>query len=253
MLALSLQNESSSALVPGYRVAGKTGTAQIPTEYGYDPTIPMPPSSAGDPVDDPQFMIYVWLQEPSSSIWGSQTAAPVFFAGCRTDRHFAQHSARCGSQPIRITIMLTLADALEALTNYRPQATTVITEAVIDSRQTIPGSMFVAIPGEKTGRTRLPRRGVQEGGVFRFNPAGRGRFFPHPRPARRFIADSYPEHDFSIPLCLRVENTVTALQQIARFWRRKLDLRVIGITGSVGKSTTKEMVAEVLEPRATAR
>jgi UDP-N-acetylmuramoyl-tripeptide--D-alanyl-D-alanine ligase len=39
------------------------------------------------------------------------------------------------------------------------------------------------------------------------------------------------------------------LQQIARFWRRQLDLRVIGITGSVGKSTTKEMIAEVLSTR----
>ena len=44
--------------------------------------------------------------------------------------------------------MLTLADALEALTDYRPLATTVITEAVVDSRQVIPGSLFVAIPGE---------------------------------------------------------------------------------------------------------
>ena len=41
--------------------------------------------------------------------------------------------------------MLTLADALEALTNFRPIATTVITEAVIDSRQVIPGSLFVSI------------------------------------------------------------------------------------------------------------
>jgi UDP-N-acetylmuramoyl-tripeptide--D-alanyl-D-alanine ligase len=46
-----------------------------------------------------------------------------------------------------------------------------------------------------------------------------------------------------------VDNTVVALQQIARFWRRKLDLRVIGITGSVGKSMTKELVAEVLSTR----
>jgi len=46
-----------------------------------------------------------------------------------------------------------------------------------------------------------------------------------------------------------VDNTVSALQQIARFWRRQLNLRVIGITGSVGKSTTKEMVAEVLNTR----
>jgi len=29
-------------------------------------------------VDDPQFMIYVWLERPSASIWGSETAAPVF-------------------------------------------------------------------------------------------------------------------------------------------------------------------------------
>ena len=39
------------------------------------------------------------------------------------------------------------------------------------------------------------------------------------------------------------------MQQIARFWRRKQNLRVIGITGSVGKSTTKELVTEVLKSR----
>ncbi|MDH5508480.1 MAG: UDP-N-acetylmuramoyl-tripeptide--D-alanyl-D-alanine ligase, partial [Anaerolineae bacterium] len=40
-----------------------------------------------------------------------------------------------------------------------------------------------------------------------------------------------------------------ALQQIARFWRRKCDVRITGITGSVGKSTTKEVAAEVLSRR----
>ena len=53
------------------------------------------------------------------------------------------------------------------------------------------------------------------------------------------------------PLCLRVDDSLLALQQVARFWRRKLDLKVIGITGSVGKSTTKELVAEVLSQRYT--
>jgi UDP-N-acetylmuramoyl-tripeptide--D-alanyl-D-alanine ligase len=51
------------------------------------------------------------------------------------------------------------------------------------------------------------------------------------------------------PICLMVENTLSALQQIARFWRRKLDLVVVGITGSVGKSTTKEVIFEVLSQR----
>ena len=46
--------------------------------------------------------------------------------------------------------MLKLADALEALTNRRLESNTpVITEAAIDSRQVIPGSLFVAIPGER--------------------------------------------------------------------------------------------------------
>jgi len=78
MLANSLEQESSSALLPGYRLAGKTGTAQIPTDFGYDPNRTNASFIGWGPVDDPQFMIYVWLQEPATSIWGSQTAAPVF-------------------------------------------------------------------------------------------------------------------------------------------------------------------------------
>ncbi|OGO34954.1 MAG: hypothetical protein A2Z03_05250 [Chloroflexi bacterium RBG_16_56_8] len=79
MLTVSLENESSQALVPGYRVAGKTGTAQIPTPYGlYDYTGTNASFIGWGPVADPQFMIYVWLERPSASIWGSETAAPVF-------------------------------------------------------------------------------------------------------------------------------------------------------------------------------
>jgi cell division protein FtsI (penicillin-binding protein 3) len=78
MLSNSLELESSQALVPGYRLAGKTGTAQIPTEYGYDATHTNVSFIGWGPVDDPQFMVYVWLQSPSASIWASETAAPVF-------------------------------------------------------------------------------------------------------------------------------------------------------------------------------
>ena len=79
MLAISLENESSAALLPGYRIAGKTGTAQIPTDSGYYDLVQTNTSFIGwGPVADPQFMIYVWLERPSASIWGSETAAPVF-------------------------------------------------------------------------------------------------------------------------------------------------------------------------------
>ena len=78
MLAVSLETEGSLALVPGYRVAGKTGTAQIPVNGFYDDTATNASFIGWGPVDDPQFMIYVWLERPEVSIWGSETAAPVF-------------------------------------------------------------------------------------------------------------------------------------------------------------------------------
>ena len=145
--------------------------------------------------------------------------------------------------------MLTIADAIEAITGFRPQNTTVITEAVIDSRQTIPGSLFVAIPGEKTDGHDYIGEAFKRGASFALIQRDVDASF-HTLDLRAVpSADFFLTFDFATPFCLRVENTVTALQQIARFWRRKLDLRVIGITGSVGKSTTKEMIAEVLSTR----
>jgi UDP-N-acetylmuramoyl-tripeptide--D-alanyl-D-alanine ligase len=144
--------------------------------------------------------------------------------------------------------MLTLADALEALTNLRPEGKTpVITEAGIDSRQVIPGSLFVAIPGERVDGHDFLDEAFKRGASFALIQQDVDAPFRALDLRAGLSAESLP--DLSLPLCLRVENTVAALQQIARFWRRKLDLRVIGITGSVGKSTTKEMVAEVLSQR----
>ncbi len=78
MLARSLEIESSDALVPGYRVAGKTGTAEIPTPYGYTSDLTNASFVGWGPVDDPRFVIYIWLEKPQASVWGSIVAAPVF-------------------------------------------------------------------------------------------------------------------------------------------------------------------------------
>jgi cell division protein FtsI/penicillin-binding protein 2 len=78
MLAESLENEASTALVTGYRVAGKTGTAEIPTPQGYTRSITNASFVGWGPVDDPQFIVYIWIEEPGTSIWGSIVAAPIF-------------------------------------------------------------------------------------------------------------------------------------------------------------------------------
>jgi cell division protein FtsI/penicillin-binding protein 2 len=78
MLARSLEVESSDALVTGYRVAGKTGTAEIPTPFGYTSNATNASFVGWGPVDSPRFLVYVWLEKPTASPWGSIVAAPVF-------------------------------------------------------------------------------------------------------------------------------------------------------------------------------
>jgi cell division protein FtsI/penicillin-binding protein 2 len=78
MLANSLEEEASVALVDGYRVAGKTGTAEIPTPYGYTSGVTNASFVGWGPIDDPRFLVYIWLEKPQSSIWGSEVAAPIF-------------------------------------------------------------------------------------------------------------------------------------------------------------------------------
>ena len=79
MLRQSLQNESSLALVPGYSLAGKTGTAEIYIpSLGYKSSATNTSFIGWGPTDDPQFLVYVWISKPSASIWGSVIAAPVF-------------------------------------------------------------------------------------------------------------------------------------------------------------------------------
>ena len=79
MLQESLQNESSLALVPGYSLAGKTGTAEIYIPgIGYKSSATNTSFVGWGPTDDPRFLVYVWIAKPSASIWGSEIAAPVF-------------------------------------------------------------------------------------------------------------------------------------------------------------------------------
>ena len=51
------------------------------------------------------------------------------------------------------------------------------------------------------------------------------------------------------PVVIRVKNTLKALQELALFYRKKMPVKVIGITGTNGKSTTKEMTAAITEKK----
>jgi cell division protein FtsI/penicillin-binding protein 2 len=77
MLAQSLEGEAKIS-VDGYRLAGKTGTAEIPVPGGYDRSKSIASFIGWGPVDDPRFVVLIKFDKPSASRWGSETAAPTF-------------------------------------------------------------------------------------------------------------------------------------------------------------------------------
>lgn len=77
------EGEAKWAKPKGYRIAGKTGTAQIPVEGRYDATKTIPSFIGFAPADDPKFIMLVVLDRPTTSIYGSETAAPIFFTMAR--------------------------------------------------------------------------------------------------------------------------------------------------------------------------
>jgi stage V sporulation protein D (sporulation-specific penicillin-binding protein) len=71
--------EAKWAKPKGYRIAGKTGTAQIPVAGHYDANKTIASFIGFAPADDPKFLMLVVIDRPTTSIYGAETAAPVFF------------------------------------------------------------------------------------------------------------------------------------------------------------------------------
>jgi cell division protein FtsI/penicillin-binding protein 2 len=78
MMVQAVEEGVPSAQVTGYRVAGKTGTAQIPVPGGYDKQATIVSFVGFGPVPDPQLIILVKLDRPQTSSWASDTAVPAF-------------------------------------------------------------------------------------------------------------------------------------------------------------------------------
>ncbi len=81
MMVNAAQNgESKWTRIPGFKVAGKTGTAQIPIAGHYDAQKTIGSFIGFAPADNPKFVMLVTLKEPQSSIWASETAAPLWYS-----------------------------------------------------------------------------------------------------------------------------------------------------------------------------
>jgi cell division protein FtsI/penicillin-binding protein 2 len=79
MVNATENGEAKWAKPAGFRIAGKTGTAQIPVAGHYDKEKTIASFVGFAPADNPKFVMLVTLREPSVSPWGSETAAPLWF------------------------------------------------------------------------------------------------------------------------------------------------------------------------------
>ncbi len=109
-----------------------------------------------------------------------------------------------------------------------PTSVTTVTGAAVDSRSIIPGNLFVALRGERTDGHRHVLAAVRAGASAALVD----------RPV-----ELPPDLDAGIVL---VPDALTALQELAAWWRSRSAARVVGITGSTGKTIAKEITADVL-------
>jgi UDP-N-acetylmuramoyl-tripeptide--D-alanyl-D-alanine ligase len=118
-----------------------------------------------------------------------------------------------------------LAQLVASLSGARMTQNIAFDGVTTDSRSLAPGSLFVALRGENfDGHDFLPQL-AGKGGVA-------------------VIAEQLPP-GWTLPAIV-VPNTLTALGQVGNFWRAKFAIPVIGVTGSNGKTTVKEMIASIL-------
>jgi cell division protein FtsI (penicillin-binding protein 3) len=68
----------TKAVLPGYRLAGKSGTSGIPTLDGYDSYDTIASFVGYGPVEDPRFVILIKFDRPQEGQWGLEVAAPEF-------------------------------------------------------------------------------------------------------------------------------------------------------------------------------
>jgi UDP-N-acetylmuramoyl-tripeptide--D-alanyl-D-alanine ligase len=102
--------------------------------------------------------------------------------------------------------------------------------ASVDSRQVAPGSCFVALAGERTDGHAYLADAIRAGAVAAL--------------VARPVA--LPDELAQRAALVQVGDPLFALQELAAWWRSKSAVRVVGITGSTGKTVAKELVADVL-------
>ncbi len=139
---------------------------------------------------------------------------------------------------------LTLGDLVEGMAGWHPEGNRMPVHPVIDSRKAAEGAVFFAFQGEHVDGHDYVEDAFARGAIA----AVVDRELHTSMPFLDLTKES-SSLEIVTPVVIRVPDVLETLQKAATWWRQELNPRVIGVTGSVGKTTTKEVVAKVLESR----
>lgn len=120
-----------------------------------------------------------------------------------------------------------IAKMCGAVNDCSQYADVLIKGVTIDSRKIGQGNLFIPFKGEKVDGHKFVETAIQQGA------------------AAALWQKDVPNPPEDLPILI-VEDTLIALQELARSYRNSLDIKVVGITGSNGKTTTKDMTADLL-------
>jgi len=125
-----------------------------------------------------------------------------------------------------------------------------ISLAVVDSRDALPGSLFVAIQGDRVDGHDFVANAFLNGASAALieKPLKDPTIDAVMVDLRTIVREETVAlmRETEKPVCFITQNTVTALQKLASIVRKRSKAKVIGITGTFGKTTTKEAIAQVL-------
>ena len=98
----------------------------------------------------------------------------------------------------------------------------------IDTRSLVPGDLFFGISGPNFNGNSYAKKAISSGASFAVVDE------------KKYLMDNR---------IIFAENSLTTLQDLAKYHRNKFDINLLGLTGSNGKTTTKELIRRVLEKR----
>ena len=220
---------ASEVSVPGYTLAGKTGTAEVAVDGGYSEWKYVASFVGFAPARDPRLLVAVVVDQPQGSYYGGEVAAPAFGEIAKFALPYLEipPDQRHRIDSMKLRELLVDVEVAEIVGDAEVE----IAGLSYDSRTVEPGTLFFCVPGQRSDGHEFGAGAVERG-------------------ATALVVERLLDVGATQ---VRVADARAAMAPIAvRFWGDPTaKLNVAGVTGTNGKTTTAFLIRHILESQGT--